>query len=207
MIRIFLLLISFVLVGAEKTSSVNFKKGDASAGEQKVAVCAACHGSDGNSQVGNWPKIAGQNERYLFEQLKLIKSEERYIDVMKGLLDTYSEEDLRDVAAFYSQNITTLGQSVDDDSLVLGKLLYKVGDYSRGVPSCQACHMANGSGNSLAGYPAVSGQHKEYLVSTLLAYKNGDRASGVNAYIMNEISQRLSDKDIEALANYITGLY
>jgi cytochrome c553 len=205
MIRIFLLLISFVLVGAEKTSSVNFKKGDASAGEQKVAVCAACHGSDGNSQVGNWPKIAGQNERYLFEQLKLIKSEERYIDVMKGLLDTYSEEDLRDVAAFYSQNITTLGQSVD--SLVLGKLLYKVGDYSRGVPSCQACHMANGSGNSLAGYPAVSGQHKEYLVSTLLAYKNGDRASGVNAYIMNEISQRLSDKDIEALANYITGLY
>lgn len=207
MIRIFLLLISFVLVGAEKTSSVNFKKGDASAGEQKVAVCAACHGSDGNSQVGNWPKIAGQNERYLFEQLKLIKSEERYIDVMKGLLDTYSEEDLRDVAAFYAKNATTLGQSVDDDSLVLGKLLYKVGDYSRGVPSCQACHMANGSGNSLAGYPAVSGQHKEYLVSTLLAYKNGDRASGVNAYIMNEISQRLSDEDIEALANYITGLY
>ncbi len=206
MIRIFLLLISFVLVGAEKTSSVNFKKGDASAGEQKVAVCAACHGSDGNSQVGNWPKIAGQNERYLFEQLKLIKSEERYIDVMKGLLDTYSEEDLRDVAAFYAKNVTTLGQSVDD-SLVLGKLLYKVGDYSRGVPSCQACHMANGSGNSLAGYPAVSGQHKEYLVSTLLAYKNGDRASGVNAYIMNEISQRLSDEDIEALANYITGLY
>ena len=206
MIRIFLLLISFVLVGAEKTSSVNFKKGDASAGEQKVAVCAACHGSDGNSQVGNWPKIAGQNERYLFEQLKLIKSEERYIDVMKGLLDTYSEEDLRDVAAFYAKNVTTLGQSIDD-SLVLGKLLYKVGDYSRGVPSCQACHMANGSGNSLAGYPAVSGQHKEYLVSTLLAYKNGDRANGVNAYIMNEISQRLSDDDIEALANYITGLY
>ena len=137
MIRIFLLLISFVLVGAEKTSSVNFKKGDASAGEQKVAVCAACHGSDGNSQVGNWPKIAGQNERYLFEQLKLIKSEERYIDVMKGLLDTYSEEDLRDVAAFYAKNVTTLGQSIDD-SLVLGKLLYKVGDYSRGVPSCQA---------------------------------------------------------------------
>lgn len=207
MIRIFLLLISFVLVGAEKTSSVNFKKGDASAGEQKVAVCAACHGSDGNSQVGNWPKIAGQNERYLFEQLKLIKSEERYIDVMKGLLDTYSEEDLRDVAAFYAKNVTSLGQSVDDDSLVLGKLLYKVGDYSRGVPSCQACHAANGSGNSLAGYPAVSGQHKEYLVSTLLAYKNGDRANGVNAYIMNEISQRLNDDDIEALANYITGLY
>ena len=78
MFRIFLLLISFSIIGAEKASSVNFETGDPNAGAQKVAVCAACHGTDGNSQVGNWPKIAGQNERYLFEQLKLIKTEERY---------------------------------------------------------------------------------------------------------------------------------
>jgi len=207
MFKIFLLLISFSIIGAEKASSVNFETGDSNAGAQKVAVCAACHGTDGNSQVGNWPKIAGQNERYLFEQLKLIKTEERYIDVMKGLLDGYSEEDLRDVAAFYANNSVTMGQSADDESLVLGKLLYKVGDYERGIPSCQACHAANGSGNVLAGYPALGGQHKEYLISSLLAYKSGERISGPNAYIMNQISQRLSEEDIEALSNYITGLY
>ena len=185
-----------------KSFSVNFETGDPNAGAQKVAVCAACHGTDGNSQVGNWPKIAGQNERYLFEQLKLIKTEERYIDVMKGLLDSYSEEDLRDVAAFYANNSVTIGQSADDESLVLGKLLIRLvimkEAYLHVRHVMQQMVLVLLSGLSSSWRPA-----QRILSQLFLAYKNGERISGPNAYIMNQISNALVRK---ILRPYLTTL-
>ena len=102
--RLFITFLAILLIGA----------GDIQSGKEKSQICAACHAEDGNSVVGLWPSLAGQNQKYLFNQLKLIQSEERYIAEMKGQLDGYTEQDLRDIAAYYSANKTKIGQASAD---------------------------------------------------------------------------------------------
>ena len=101
-----------------------------------------------------------------------------------------------------------VGQAQDDEELLaLGKSLYMAGDLKRGIPSCTACHSINGAGNAQAGFPRVSGQQKAYLISTLKAYRSLERDAGDYSLVMQSASQNLKDKDIEALANYMHGLY
>ena len=185
--------------------------GNAQAGSALVATCAACHGTQGQSISSDWPNLAGQNQRYIAEQLKYFQQGERENFLMLSVipyLNTLSDGQLLDIAAFYSSQTPTVGQAKDDEELLaLGQSLYRAGDLKRGIPACTACHSVNGAGNSQAGFPRVSGQQKAYLISTLKAYRNLERDGGDYSLVMQSASQNLKDVDIEALANYMHGLY
>ena len=188
-----------------------FISGDASVGAQLVDSCAACHGVDGNSISTDWPKLAGQNQKYLLEELKHFRDGERNNVLMMAVipyLQTLSDQDLLDIAAFYSKYNANVGQARNDEELLaLGTQLYRFGDIKKQIPACTSCHAVYGQGNRLAGYPAVAGQQIGYLTSTLKAYRLKERNAGESSLVMQAIAENLSDYEIEALANYMHGLY
>ena len=181
-------------------------RGDPIAGEGKVMVCAGCHGVDGNSVVGQWPTLAGQRESYLFDQLEHIKDGERVIASMMGLLDAYDYDDLRDMAAYYAAQQMKVGQA-DKENLALGEKIYRAGNINSGVPACTGCHGAKGKGIESAGYPMLGGQKAEYVVTSLIAYQNGNRGHDTKGKSMQGIAARLTLEEIQAVANYVSGLY
>ncbi len=182
--------------------------GDAAAGKAKAAVCAACHGMDGNSVVAMWPKIAGQHAPYIERQLALIKSGARAVPEMMGISAGLSEQDMADLAAYFGSQKTS--PAVADPALVeLGQRIYKAGIPKREVPACMSCHGPAGEGNPLSGYPALAGQHATYTAKMLTRYEagetwgEGDEAST----IMTEVADTLLASEIEAVASYIQGLH
>lgn len=179
--------------------------GDASAGQAKTAVCAGCHGADGNSPAAAFPKLAGQNEAYLLKQLKEIKGGARQVVEMTGLLDNLSDPDLEDIAAYYASKKVQLGQ-VSEEHLAAGQKIYRAGLMDKGVAACTACHSPNGTGNAAAGFPALSGQHGDYIKKQLMAFRTEARDNDPNR-MMRDIAAKLSDKDIEAVSNYVQGLH
>jgi cytochrome c553 len=180
--------------------------GDPNAGQDKVAVCAGCHGLDGNSLVGIWPSLAGQNQNYLLKQLRLVKTGEREIASMIGLLDNLDDSDLQDIAAFYESNVNTVG-TVDEDKVELGRKLYYAGNLEKGVPACSACHSPKGLGNGPAAYPLLSGQQPEYVAKALKDYRSGARINQDPSKIMTAIAYKLDDDEIDALSSFVHGLY
>jgi cytochrome c553 len=197
------------------TANQALAAGDAAAGESKVAMCAGCHGSDGNSMVASFPKLAGIGEKYMTQQLRMVKSGERVIVEMTGILNGSSDQDLQDMAAYYdsktrqtsgAQDITLVGISNPEEALGYGENVYRGGNLKTGVAACTGCHSPSGNGNGPAGYPGLGGQHVAYIEKQLLAYRRGERASGGNAIIMQGVAANLSDKEIKAVANYISGL-
>ena len=211
-----LLAISLVFIGvnsyaAELNIPNVLKTGDASNGSSLVATCAACHGNDGNSVNTDWPSLAGQNQKYLYDQLVYFVNGERKNALMTAVipyLKTLSSDELFDIAAFYAESSASVGQADSDvDLLALGESLYRAGDLSRGIPACTACHSLYGEGNTQAGFPKISGQQKGYLISTLKEYRSQSRNAGNYALVMQAASANLKDNDIEALANYMHGLY
>ena len=180
--------------------------GNIQSGKEKAETCIACHGEDGNSVVGLWPSLAGQNINYLKKQLRLIQSGERPIPVMNGQLDGYDDQDLEDMAAYYSSKKNKIG-GASADLVEQGFKLYYAGSLEKGIPACTACHSPRGRGNSPAGYPLLSGQKTEYISKTLKDYRLGDRQDSEQSEIMVSIAYKLDDKEIEALASFINGLY
>ena len=219
--RSFLVLIAsfglaFNINAAEKSLSSEdmpqvFKSGDSSAGSLLVDSCVACHGADGNSVNTDWPKLAGQNEKYLYEQLKYFKSGDRNNVLMMTVtpyLQTLNDKDLLDIAAFYSTKVSTGGRAKNDMELLeLGTKLYRFGDIKKQIPACTSCHSVYGDGNNLANYPQVAGQQVGYLVSSLKAYRSKERNAGEQSLVMQSIAENLTDNEIDALANYMHGLY
>ena len=185
---------SILLIGAGDAPSVK-KKGDAEAGKDLVSACSACHGADGNSLAGIWPSLAGQNYKYLLKQLRLIKSSDREIIEMIGQLDNLSDQDLKDIAAFYSVQNNTIGQ-VEKDKLELGRKLYYSGNLEKGVPACTACHSPRGLGNAPAAYPLLSGQQPDYVAKALKDYRSGERLNEDPSKIMIEIAYKLDDNEL-----------
>ena len=179
-------------------------QGDAAAGQAKAAVCGACHGADGNSMVGSFPKLAGQNERYLVKQMKDIKSGARPVITMTGQLDAFSDQDMKNVAAYFSSQTIKLG-TAKAELVALGEQLYRSGSKRKGVSACTACHSPTGSGNAPAGFPSLKGQHAAYTAVQLKAFRAGERTNDAEK-VMRDNAELLSDKDIEALASYISGL-
>ena len=175
-------------------------------GQDKVAVCSACHGADGNSVVGLWPSLAGQNEKYLTKQLRLVKSGDRVIASMTGLLDNLEDSDLEDIAAYYASQKNTVGQT-DESKVELGRKLYYAGNLEKGVPACSACHSPRGLGNAPAAYPLLSGQQPEYVAKALKDYRSGARVNEDPSKIMAAIAYKLDDEEIEALSSFVHGLY
>lgn len=180
--------------------------GNPDKGQDKVAVCSACHGSDGNSVVGLWPSLAGQNEKYLTKQLRLVKSGNRVIASMTGLLDNLEDSDLEDIAAYYASQKNTVGQT-DESKVELGRKLYYAGNLEKGVPACSACHSPRGLGNAPAAYPLLSGQQPEYVAKALKDYRSGARVNEDPSKIMAAIAYKLDDEEIEALSSFVHGLY
>ena len=180
--------------------------GNIQSGKEKAETCIACHGEDGNSVVGLWPSLAGQNINYLKKQLRLIQSGERPIPVMNGQLDGYDDQDLEDMAAYYASKKNKIGEA-SADLVEQGFKLYYAGSLEKGIPACTACHSPRGRGNSPAGYPLLSGQKTEYISKTLKDYRVGDRQDSEQSEIMVSIAYKLDDKEIEALASFINGLY
>ena len=186
-----------------------FASGDAAAGKLKAAVCSACHGADGNSVDAAWPKLAGQGVPYQMRQIMAIRSQHGRANpeaaTMVPMIANLSDEDLADISAFFATRAPTV-EAADPDLAEAGRRLYQAGDASRNIPSCMACHGPGGRGNRLAGFPQLGGQHAAYSAKQLRAYRDGSRTTDP-AGMMREIASRLADADIEAVSEYLSGLY
>ncbi|GLS85003.1 c-type cytochrome [Paraferrimonas haliotis] len=184
--------------------------GDAEAGKTKSAVCAACHGPDGNSPINMYPKIAGQQEAYLNKQLTEFRlagktggAQGRMDPIMLGMAMNLSDQDIADLSAFYAsqtQNANTTATANEH-----GQNLYMGGDVNRGITACIACHGPKGEGVPLAGFPAVAGQHEAYTKAQLTKFRDGQRNNDING-MMQDTSKKLTDEDIDALASYLGSL-
>jgi cytochrome c553 len=186
-------------------SSFSVAAGSAQAGADKVAVCVACHGPDGNSSVlPEVPKLGARGEKYLTKQLRDIKTGIRPVALMTGLLNNMSDQDLADIAAFYNEQPLSEG-ATDAAKLELGQALYRAGNASLGVPACTACHGPEGMGMDDAAYPALSGQDEAYVNKTLRDFRAGNRMND-NASMMRTIVARLNEDELSALASFVAGL-
>ncbi|MAA84362.1 MAG: cytochrome c4 [Halieaceae bacterium] len=184
--------------------------GDAEAGQAKAAMCMGCHGVDGNSLVPTFPKLAGLGHKYLLKQMQDIRDGRRPVAVMAGQVDNMTDQDLSDIAAFYDVQPRT-GGTADPDKVSLGRKVYLGGIAERQVPACSGCHSPTGNGNGPAGYPALAGQHADYVAAQLKMFRKGyedpaGRTNGGEAKIMRTTAFRMSDMEIEAVASYIAGL-
>jgi cytochrome c553 len=187
-------------------AAASLKPGDATAGQAKTAVCAACHGMDGNSADAQYPKLAGQHASYIARQLGLFKSGSRPNPIMLGFAAPLSEQDMRDIGAYFATR-TSLPGVADAKLVPLGEKYYRSGDAKDGVPACMACHGPDGRGNPGAEYPQLAGQHADYVATRLKAYRDGSAGGDEHARIMEAIARNLSDEEIGALASYVEGLH
>jgi len=195
---------------AEETAAATnwdyaFVDGDAERGATKVAACGACHGANGNSAIADNPKLAGQNAGYLAKQLQFFKNGDRVNPIMQGMVASLSEQDMNDIAVYYESQKVAVG-AADEDKVVLGEQVYRGGNKETGVPACTGCHGPSGEGNPGANYPALTGQHADYVAKQLLAYRKEQRTNPM-ANIMMGVAQHMSDKEIEAVSSYIEGLH
>jgi cbb3-type cytochrome c oxidase subunit III len=176
----------------------NLAKGEASYG----AVCASCHGADGNSGTPAFPKLAQQHPEYLVKQLQEFKSGKRNSSAMKGFASALSDQDMKNIAFWVASKKAKPGTAKEKDLVVLGEHIYRGGIADRQVPACAGCHSPNGAGIP-AQYPRVSGQHAEYVATQLTAFRDGTRK---NSLQMTQIAAKLNDREIKAVADYIAGL-
>lgn len=198
------LLLTMGVAGA--ASAADPIKGDAAAGQAKTAVCGACHNPDGNSLAPNFPKLAGQGERYLDKQLHDIKTGKRVVLEMTGMLEPFNDQDLADIASYFASQKGSVG-AADPKLVERGRALFNGGDLSKGMPACTGCHSPDGAGIALAGFPHLSGQHAQYISKQLTDFREGNRTNDGDAMTMRSIASKLSNKDVEALASYIQGLH
>jgi len=195
-----------LLAGAQAVVQDAAAAGDAQAGKTKAQACAACHGADGNSANPEWPNLAGQHASYTSKQLADFKAaEERSNDVMTGMVANLTQEDMADLAAYFA-TLTPAGGFVSEENLALGERIYRGGNKETGVPACIACHGPNGAGDPMGGVPALSGQRATYTAKQLKAFRNGSRAND-RLKTMRQASRFLSDEEILAVSEYISGLH
>ncbi len=198
-----------VLLGLSAVATANAAEGNAEAGKGKSAMCAACHGADGNSPVPMYPKLAGQSASYLVKQLVEFKQgmtsggkSGRVDPVMGGMTMALSEQDMTDIAAFYASQKLTAGNGSADAK---GKKLYLGGNAEMEVTACVACHGINGKGMANAGFPALASQNAEYLKIQLEKFRNGTRNNDLNG-MMQGVAANLTDEEITALSQYMSSL-
>lgn len=179
--------------------------GNAAAGEKKSGVCIGCHGPNGNSVNPVWPKLAGQGAGYLAKQLSDFKSGARKDPIMNGQAASLSKQDMADLAAYFSKQTVSPG-SADKAKLTLGQNIYRGGVKEKGVAACIGCHGPTGTGNPAAKFPALGSQQSGYAVKALKDFRSGARSNDPNK-MMRDIANRMTDKEIEAVASYIAGLH
>jgi cytochrome c553 len=199
-------LTTVILLGSVVALSAQAQEGSVEAGRTKSSTCAACHGADGNSVTPDWPMLAGQHASYIARQLRAFKNGERTDVTMKPFADLLSDQDVLDVAAFFAAQTPT-PKGADPALVNLGQQIYRGGVPERGIAACIACHGPEGTGNPLAAYPRISGQHAAYTIKQLNAYARDERRSDVEVnQMMRNIAELLIEDEIRALASYIQGL-
>ena len=225
--------VSFVLLNM---SNVAQAAGDVNAGQAKSASCASCHGTNGNSMVSMFPKLAAQNEGYLVKQLQAFKNGTRSDATMGALAAGLSDQDMQDIAAYYSSQTVTANPApqvnpddlddIDDDNeltahektlakkalqekqdtlMALGSDVYRNGDLDNEISACIACHGPNGEGNEPASFPALKGQHADYLLKTLTDFKTDARSNNPDN-MMHMIAKKMSEEEIKAMSYYVSAM-
>ena len=174
-------------------------KGEASYG----AVCAACHGPDGNSAAPNYPKLAQQHPEYLVKQLTEFKSGKRANPIMLGFASTLSEDDMKNIAYWVTAKASKPGFAKEKALVTMGERIYRGGIADRQVPACAGCHSPNGAGIP-AQYPRLAGQNADYAVAQLTAFRDGVRN---NSLQMTGVAAKLNDREIKAVSDYVAGLH
>jgi cbb3-type cytochrome c oxidase subunit III len=183
---------------AAKAAKPDVAKGEASF----AAVCAACHGADGNSSLPANPKLAQQHPDYIVKQLSEFKSGKRANGIMSGMAAALSDDDMKNIAAYVGSKQAKTGFAKDKDLVVLGERIFRGGIADRQIPACAGCHSPNGAGIP-SQYPRLSGQHADYTAAQLTAFRDGVRKNSVQ---MTQVSAKLNDREIKAVSDYIAGL-
>jgi len=176
-----------------------YDSGDSARG---LPACVSCHGAAGNSTIGANPKLSAQIEAYTYKQLVDFTTPNRQNPIMSAYSKMLSDDDKRNVAAYLGNQTAKQGAAKNKDSVELGKKIYRGGIAGTGVAACASCHGANGNGIP-AQFPRLAGQHQEYTVAQLVAFKSGTRKNSVQ---MTTLSKRMSDDEMKAVADYIAGL-
>lgn len=180
-------------------------QGNIDAGKALSTTCIACHGDDGNSPSNLYPKIAGQHSSYLEKQLQQFKSGERKDPIMAGMVATLSEQDMKDLSAYYASQVTT-PETASPEVVEAGRKMYMGGDMEREIPGCASCHGPRGNGLELAKFPKISSQHPAYIKLQLEKFRNHSRNNDMNG-MMTDVSTKLTDEDIKLLSEYISALH
>ncbi len=183
-----------------------FTQGDAGAGATKATACFACHGPGGNGAINaDWPKLAGQHSSYIAGELADFKAGKRKNPVMLGQAAALSEDDMKNLGAYFAAQKPVPGVA-SKDAVAVAQKLYRAGDAARGLPACAACHGPSGAGNAAGQFPRIGGQNSSYAAAQLKSYKAGERGAAGKGQMMAAIAGKLSDQEIQALASYISGL-
>ena len=208
-----IIILATVLLASFSSSII--AAGDTEAGQTKSATCMGCHGLAGNSEIASFPKLAGQGEAYLLKQLQNFKSGERNNAIMAGVASLLSEQDMMDIAAYYS--IQTISENIakgDAKTIELGRKIYVGGKMDTQTTACIACHGPKGLGIPTAGFPSLSAQHADYIAVQLKAFRQysiNEQTGSVDVSRTNEmmvnVAKGLTTVEIEALAQYIAGLH
>ena len=183
---------------AAKVAKPDLVKGEASF----TAVCAACHGADGNSGTPVNPKLAQQHPEYLVKQLQEFKSGKRANAVMSGMVAALSEDDMKNIAYWVASKKSKPGFAKEKDTVALGERIYRGGIADHQVAACAGCHSPNGAGIP-AQYPRLSGQHADYTAAQLVQFRDGVRKNSIQ---MSGVAAKMNDREIKAVSDYIAGL-
>lgn len=167
-----------------------------------TAVCAACHGPDGNSLVPDYPKLAQQHPEYLIKQLTEFKAGKRQNAIMLGFSSTLSEDDMRNIAYWVTTNKASAGAAADADLIAQGQRIYVGGVLERNIPACAGCHGPTAAGIP-AQYPRLHGQQVNYVLAQLNTFRSGERSNNV---AMAGVAAKLNDREIKAVAEYVASL-
>jgi cytochrome c553 len=171
--------------------------------------CVACHMVDGNSELADYPKIAGQHADYLFKQMKEFKSWDgkpavRENAFMGAMISPLEEADMKAMAAYFSSQTLKPAAAKQLDTFAAGQKIWRAGIAAKNVPACAACHGPAGKGLP-SQYPALAGQHPEYIETQLKAFRDGTRKNDPTS-VMQTIALRMTDPEIKAISDYAAGL-
>ncbi|MGE5648974.1 cytochrome c [Noviherbaspirillum sp. UKPF54] len=203
-----MLAVSSIAYAAEENKA---PKADAAKGEalystgdnaRNIPACVACHGAAGNSTIAQNPKLAAQHDAYIAKQLADFKTPQRNNPVMSSIANGLTEADMKNVAAYLDKQTVQPGAAKNKETVEAGKKIYRGGIAEKNVPACAGCHGASGDGIP-AQFPRLAGQHQEYTAAQLTAFRAGTRK---NSPQMTTIAKRMSDEEIQAVADYVAGL-
>ena len=152
-----------------------------------------------------WPKLAGQHASYIAKQLGEFKAQVRKDPTMNGMAMGLSEQDMADIAAYFSSQTVAIG-TADAAKAAAGQTLYHGGNSEKGISACMACHSPNGAGNPGANFPSLKGQQKDYVMKALKDFRSGARSNDPNG-MMRDIAAKMTDAEIASVAEYINGLH